>query len=72
MATLDKSKDYGISLGNPTHSFVQNEKLFNSEGKEVDETGKLVKQKASETVVLSQKDSKKSEADEQLSAQAKA
>ncbi len=72
MATLDKSKPYGLSVGDPTHVYVQDEKCFNGEGKEVDETGKLIKQKVAETVVLDTKAGKKSEDAQQLAAQAKA
>jgi hypothetical protein len=42
---LDKSKDYGTSWGfGPTRGFaVQNGKLYNDDGDEVDELGHLVK-----------------------------
>jgi hypothetical protein len=71
MATLDKSKPYGISCGDPTHSFVQDEKLFNSAGKEVDSSGKLVAG-GTKTEITPPKGKKTTEAEEQLAAQARA
>ena len=42
MATLDKSKPFGISVGNPTHAYVQDDKHFNHKGDEVDASGSPV------------------------------
>jgi hypothetical protein len=73
MATLDKSKDFGISCGDPTHAFVQDGKLFNAQGKEVDATGKLVAGGTkTEITPPDGKKKKLTEAEEQLAAQAKA
>jgi hypothetical protein len=65
MATLDRNRPFGTSIGDPTHSYVQDGKRFNGQGKEVDETGKLVSTKT--TVTPPEKKPAKTAANEQTS-----
>lgn len=42
MTDLDRSKPFGEVHGKSAYAFEQNNKLFSSQGKEVDKNGKLV------------------------------